>query len=488
MLKGRLSLSTLGPLAALLVLIALGAFLNSNFLSSGNITNVLARSAFIGMIAVGMTFVITSGGLDLSVGSMAAFIAGMMILAMNAMLPTLGIGVPLVLAGMAVALIVGLLAGLTNGLLVTRARIEPFIVTLGTMGIFRSLVTWLADGGTISLDFEARQFRYTDVLKESPDGRPGVFPLIEYGDTLALRFGYGSDILWVFEGIITTLEADFPADGQPKLTITAVDKRERLRNRKKVKRSQFSGMSEEEVAAAVASEVGLTVATVDGQKTMPTKSKGNKPSDQDALQYLTDRANKAALELLCFGNVLFVLKPNDAADKATRYDYRRGLMSFAPTLNNAGKPTAVRVVSRNPTTGEKFDVTVKPEDLQQLGLAPSSKEGETEIAQVKKKGQGGEKVEVVTNYLARSADEAKQIAIGIMKRNMDQSITVSGEVVGDPRVRVRETLQIGSVGRFGGFYYVTETTHRFGANGYQTSFKARRNTALGKTAPEEEPS
>ena len=111
-------------------------------------------------------------------------------------------------------------------------------------------------------DFEARQFRYTDVLKESPDGRPGVFPLIEYGDTLALRFGYGSDILWVFEGIITTLEADFPADGQPKLTITAVDKRERLRNRKKVKRSQFSGMSEEEVAAAVASEVGLTVATV----------------------------------------------------------------------------------------------------------------------------------------------------------------------------------------------------------------------------------
>ena len=158
MLKGRLSLSTLGPLAALLVLIALGAFLNSNFLSSGNITNVLARSAFIGMIAVGMTFVITSGGLDLSVGSMAAFIAGMMILAMNAMLPTLGIGVPLVLAGMAVALIVGVLAGLTNGLLVTRAKIEPFIVTLGTMGIFRSLVTWLADGGTISLDFEARQF------------------------------------------------------------------------------------------------------------------------------------------------------------------------------------------------------------------------------------------------------------------------------------------------------------------------------------------
>lgn len=151
-------LSALGPLLALILLVALGAYLNENFLSAGNITNVLARSAFIGMIAVGMTFVITSGGLDLSVGSMAAFIAGVMILGMNALLPSMGVGLPLVLAGMGIALGVGLLAGLGNGLLVTKARIEPFIVTLGTMGIFRSLVTWLADGGTISLDFGVRQF------------------------------------------------------------------------------------------------------------------------------------------------------------------------------------------------------------------------------------------------------------------------------------------------------------------------------------------
>ena len=154
----KLSLSALGPVLALILLVIFGAFLNSNFLSAGNVTNVLARSAFIGMIAVGMTFVITSGGLDLSVGSMAAFVAGMMIMSMNALIPSLGIGVPLVLAGMAVALLVGGLAGLTNGLLVTSARIEPFIVTLGTMGILRSLVTWLADGGTVSLDFAAREF------------------------------------------------------------------------------------------------------------------------------------------------------------------------------------------------------------------------------------------------------------------------------------------------------------------------------------------
>ena len=71
------SMSVLGPIIALIVLLLIGTALNSNFLSAANITNVLARSAFIGIIAVGMTFVITAGGLDLSVGSMAAFIAGL---------------------------------------------------------------------------------------------------------------------------------------------------------------------------------------------------------------------------------------------------------------------------------------------------------------------------------------------------------------------------------------------------------------------------
>ena len=90
------NLKVLGPILALVVLVIVGAALNGNFLSAANITNVLSRSAFIGIIAVGMTFVITAGGLDLSVGSMAAFIAGLMILVMNAMLPAMGPGWPLV--------------------------------------------------------------------------------------------------------------------------------------------------------------------------------------------------------------------------------------------------------------------------------------------------------------------------------------------------------------------------------------------------------
>ena len=149
-------LHTLGPLIALIALVILGALLNPAFLAPANITNVLARSAFIGMIAVGMTFVITAGGLDLSVGSMAAFLAGIAIIAMNAALPGLGENWGTIIIGMGVAILGGIAAGYLNGALITKARIEPFIVTLGTMGIFRSLVTWLADGGTLSLDYGLR--------------------------------------------------------------------------------------------------------------------------------------------------------------------------------------------------------------------------------------------------------------------------------------------------------------------------------------------
>ena len=151
-----MSFKTLGPAIALLVLCVIGFSLNAAFLSEGNITNLLTRSAFIGIIAVGATFVITAGGIDLSVGSMAAVIAGVMIIVMDALVETTGPGLATVLIGCGTAIVLGLGAGLVNGLLTTKGKIEAFIVTLGTMGIFRSLVTYFADGGTLSLNYDVR--------------------------------------------------------------------------------------------------------------------------------------------------------------------------------------------------------------------------------------------------------------------------------------------------------------------------------------------
>jgi ribose transport system permease protein len=142
-----------GPLIGLLIVGLIGTFLNSDFASLANWMNVLTRTSFIGIIAVGMTFVIISGGIDLSVGSMVALIAGSVIMLMNSLAMQIESPVLVVIAGMVLSVVMGGMFGTAHGLLITKGRIEPFIVTLGTLGTFRAVLTWMADGGAITLDY-----------------------------------------------------------------------------------------------------------------------------------------------------------------------------------------------------------------------------------------------------------------------------------------------------------------------------------------------
>jgi ribose transport system permease protein len=158
---GDIDLRAVAPFVALAALFVFGALVNPNFLSLDNLMNVATRSAFIAIIAVGATFVISAGGLDLSVGSMAAFVAGTMILFLNTGAVSGDTG--MIAAAMLMALATGALCGLTNGLITTLGRIEPFIVTLGTMGIFRALTIYLAEGGSIAIKSQELRAAYRPV-------------------------------------------------------------------------------------------------------------------------------------------------------------------------------------------------------------------------------------------------------------------------------------------------------------------------------------
>jgi ribose transport system permease protein len=183
----------IGPLLGLVALCVGGTLLNSDFATLDNAMNVLTRTSFIGIIAVGMTFVIISGGIDLSVGSMAALIAGSMIWLMNGLKDGVGghtfAPLTIVVLGIVLALVLGGLFGLAHGLLVTKGRIEPFIVTLGTLGMFRALLTWLADGGALTLDNSLADL-YGPVYYASLFGVPvpiWVFLIVAAGGTLVLN-------------------------------------------------------------------------------------------------------------------------------------------------------------------------------------------------------------------------------------------------------------------------------------------------------------
>jgi ribose transport system permease protein len=132
----------LESLAVLVLLGAVTSVLTPYFLSLGNILNIFLATSVIGIIALGSTFVISMAAIDLSVGSLLAVSAVFGAL----MIKPLGLPWP---SAVIVSVVTGGLFGLVNGLLVTRARIPSFIVTLGMLGIARGLAYILTNGRAI---------------------------------------------------------------------------------------------------------------------------------------------------------------------------------------------------------------------------------------------------------------------------------------------------------------------------------------------------
>ncbi len=129
------------PFVSLIALCILIAALEPKFLSAGNLAGVARQTAVITIMAIGMTMVMVSGGIDLSVGSMMALTAVLGALSMVA-------GAPVIL-GIIVCIVAGAILGLINGTAVATLRIPPFIVTLGAMGIYRGVALLVTDGTAV---------------------------------------------------------------------------------------------------------------------------------------------------------------------------------------------------------------------------------------------------------------------------------------------------------------------------------------------------
>jgi ribose/xylose/arabinose/galactoside ABC-type transport system permease subunit len=145
------------PFCSLIFIISLWTFLEPDtFFSVKNFENVLTRSSMPGIMAAGMTYVIISGGIDLSVGSMMAMCGMLGSVAMLAMGGASwhdiasGKGVQLsqsvMIGGTLVSIFAGAVCGFLNGKLITKLKLAPFIVTLGTMSIFRGVSYLMNDG------------------------------------------------------------------------------------------------------------------------------------------------------------------------------------------------------------------------------------------------------------------------------------------------------------------------------------------------------
>ncbi len=137
----KISWRDMGTVAGLLIMVVVFSSMSHVFLTERNIVNILQQSSINACIAIGMTLVIISGGIDLSVGPVAALAA-----VVSASLLMAGFPVPIVLLS---ALAVGLACGIVNGGLIAYGGLQPFIVTLGTLSLFRALALIYTGGNPV---------------------------------------------------------------------------------------------------------------------------------------------------------------------------------------------------------------------------------------------------------------------------------------------------------------------------------------------------
>ena len=126
------------PFVTLIVLFVALAIASPHFLTETNLSSVARQTAVINIMALGMTLIIITGGIDLSVGSILGMAGFFGALAME--------NGASIFMGVAAGVVTGLVCGLLNGLAITTLRIAPFIVTLGTLGIYRGITLIKSNG------------------------------------------------------------------------------------------------------------------------------------------------------------------------------------------------------------------------------------------------------------------------------------------------------------------------------------------------------
>ncbi|MBT2388517.1 ABC transporter permease [Streptomyces sp. ISL-1] len=137
-----------GALVTLMLVVAVASFGFDTFLTGDNLENMAVSSAFLAVVALGMTFVIVTGGIDLSVGSL--FALGGVLAAWGSQYGTpVALLLPLAVCG---------LIGLVNGLLIARARLAPFIVTLAAMLAARGILLSITDEGSTTYLVDEKSF------------------------------------------------------------------------------------------------------------------------------------------------------------------------------------------------------------------------------------------------------------------------------------------------------------------------------------------
>lgn len=290
--------------------------------------------------------------------------------------------------------------------------------------------------------------------------------LIELGRRFELSMGYADapGLSKMMVGEITSFDPHFPASGAPTVTVRGLDRLHRLRNRPVS--FTWENQRDSDIAKAIAKRNGLDPAVVD--ETSPTH-KAVPQDNRDDVSFLLERAKRLDFEVFVKDDKLHFVHSREGGMPILTLALGQSLLSFEPSLTLSRMVSKVTVRCWHPEEGRLIEKSAERSKLNEI--AAGKKNAGAFLEDVL--GQGKE--EVVTTQGVLSDEDAAKLAEAILRRKAHSFVTGQGQTVGIPTLRAGANIELRGLGkRFDGVYYVTESTHRIDASGYQTSFAVRK--------------
>jgi phage protein D len=289
-------------------------------------------------------------------------------------------------------------------------------------------------------------------------------------------------------GLIQSLSPRFPESGPPTLSVSGVDRRVKLRDRKPTQKDakQFKNKADHEIAQEIARRNGLDAEVT---KTAPPHQLVVQ-KNQDDLTFLMERAKRIDFDFFLRVNpktgkdTLCFVSPTDNRDarraKMYIFEWGKNLINYNTQLTLNKQVASVTVQGWDPTTKQKISYKATAKDLPETKGAGTNgpKAAEDRLAK---------REDIVVDQPVGSVQEAKDLAISQLRERAYQFLTGTGRVIGLPDMRPGDVVELHGLGiRFSGTsdkplqYYVKKVTHTIGNSGYQTQFEVR-STADGGT-------
>jgi uncharacterized protein len=297
----------------------------------------------------------------------------------------------------------------------------------------------------------------------------------DVGNRVYIKMGYANRLLSMTQGIITSMTPRYPESGPPTIGISGSDALIKLKERKPRPndRKTFKDMADWEIARVVAERNDLKFkATEEGEKHDIVVQK-----DQDELKFLMERAKR--IDFDCYirvdpdtgDDVLHFESPTDARDgrpvKVYVFEWGKSLISFNPTLTIKDQVGTVTVRGWDQKTKQPIHYTAGPGDLGHTGGSGLSGPKAANERLDKKQ-------DLVVDRPILSMQEARDLAVALLRERSYEFLTGMGQVIGLPDLRPGDNVELQGLGkRFSGLYYVRKVVHSLGS-GYLTQFEVRK--------------